>query len=330
MKRRCRAAGLPGDLCNHSLHATGITLHQDAGGDLEAARQIAGHASIKPRNSTTAPATVNAGTRWTGCNCEGLMKPFFIRLRGYWENVGKALRGESDAASIFPNATDVGTARERLYVEFLKAHVPAFCTVNLGGFAFGRDGSESKQIDVLVASGSAPRFDFLNRDGKGKSFASVDGLIAAVSLKSSLDGKEITDAVHNLASLPPVQDLGSRYHPLAPPLKDYEAWPLKVIYAPKGVAVETATEHLLAATADIPTTRWPDLIHVCGQYVIVKLGSEGGRTNDGVELAPNTFFSQITHQDVWGLGLVAQRIQEIEQSMRMMLFSHGALDNIPI
>ena len=47
VKRRCAAAGLPADICNHSFRATGITLHQDAGGDLEAARQIAGHASVK-------------------------------------------------------------------------------------------------------------------------------------------------------------------------------------------------------------------------------------------------------------------------------------------
>lgn len=47
IKRRCAVAGLPDDICNHSFRATGITLHQDAGGDLEAARQIAGHASVK-------------------------------------------------------------------------------------------------------------------------------------------------------------------------------------------------------------------------------------------------------------------------------------------
>ncbi len=47
VKRRCQAAGLPESICNHSFRATGITLHQDAGGDLEAARQIAGHANVK-------------------------------------------------------------------------------------------------------------------------------------------------------------------------------------------------------------------------------------------------------------------------------------------
>jgi integrase len=46
-KHRCKAAALPSDICNHSFRATGITLHQDAKGDMEAARQLAGHANIK-------------------------------------------------------------------------------------------------------------------------------------------------------------------------------------------------------------------------------------------------------------------------------------------
>jgi len=47
VKRRAKDANLSDDVCNHSFRATGITLHQDAGGDLEAARQLAGHANIK-------------------------------------------------------------------------------------------------------------------------------------------------------------------------------------------------------------------------------------------------------------------------------------------
>jgi site-specific recombinase XerD len=47
VKRCCAAAGLPADICNHSFRATGITLHEDDGGDLEAARQIAAHSSVK-------------------------------------------------------------------------------------------------------------------------------------------------------------------------------------------------------------------------------------------------------------------------------------------
>lgn len=256
------------------------------------------------------------------------MEPFFTRLRDYWENVGKALRGESDVASVFPNSTDVGTARERLYVEFLRAHVPAFCTVSMGGFVFGEDGSESKQIDVLVAAGSSLRFDFNNRNGDGKSFCSVDGLVAAVSLKSRLDGKEIREGVQNLASIPAVQPIGQRYFPMGPRIENYESWPFKVLYAPDGVTVETAEQHLLQAVHGIPPTRWPDVVHVSGKYVITKIPVDGKFSNDdGTPLPANTLFRQTTRTDAWGFMQVIERIQTIEQHMRLMLFSHEHLIN---
>ena len=47
VKRRCRAVGLPASICNHSFRATGITLHQDNGGDIEAAARLAGHADSR-------------------------------------------------------------------------------------------------------------------------------------------------------------------------------------------------------------------------------------------------------------------------------------------
>jgi site-specific recombinase XerD len=43
VKRRCRAAGLPMTICNHSFRATGITLHRENGGDIESAARLAGH-----------------------------------------------------------------------------------------------------------------------------------------------------------------------------------------------------------------------------------------------------------------------------------------------
>jgi integrase/recombinase XerD len=47
VKRRCLAAGLPSTICNHSFRATGITIHQENGGTLEQAAELAGHASLR-------------------------------------------------------------------------------------------------------------------------------------------------------------------------------------------------------------------------------------------------------------------------------------------
>jgi integrase/recombinase XerD len=47
VKRRCRDVGLPPSICNHSFRATGITLHQENGGDIETAARLAGHADTR-------------------------------------------------------------------------------------------------------------------------------------------------------------------------------------------------------------------------------------------------------------------------------------------
>jgi integrase len=47
VKRRCRQVGLPSSICNHSFRATGITLHQENGGDIETAARLAGHADTR-------------------------------------------------------------------------------------------------------------------------------------------------------------------------------------------------------------------------------------------------------------------------------------------
>jgi len=114
---------------------------------------------------------------------------FFHRLRSYYLEVASVLRGEAKAASVFPNATDVGMARERIYAEFLRQHAPSKCNVFFGGFLFGEDGSESGQLDVLVATDTTPRFNLNNEDGAGKSFSPVDGTLGVASIKSTLDKK---------------------------------------------------------------------------------------------------------------------------------------------
>jgi site-specific recombinase XerD len=47
VRRRCKAAGLPSSISNHSFRATGITVHQENGGRLEDAQELAGHADAR-------------------------------------------------------------------------------------------------------------------------------------------------------------------------------------------------------------------------------------------------------------------------------------------
>ena len=45
VRRRCKAAGLPQNICNHSFRATGITVYLENAGELEHAQYIAAHES---------------------------------------------------------------------------------------------------------------------------------------------------------------------------------------------------------------------------------------------------------------------------------------------
>jgi integrase len=47
VKRRCKEAGLPSSISNHSFRATGITIHQENKGRLEDAQALAGHADAR-------------------------------------------------------------------------------------------------------------------------------------------------------------------------------------------------------------------------------------------------------------------------------------------
>src|SRR5262245_8542419 len=132
---------------------------------------------------------------------------FYARLREYYLKVGEVLRGDADAASIFPNPTDVGTSRERIYADFLRQHAPSKCNVFFGGFLFDFSGNESKQMDVIVTTDTAPRFDFQNRDDGGKSFSPVEGTLGAVSIKSYLDKAQLFDALEGVASIPPTMPI---------------------------------------------------------------------------------------------------------------------------
>jgi site-specific recombinase XerD len=47
VKRRCKAAGLCTSICSHSFRATGLTLHHENGGSLQAGAELAGHESTR-------------------------------------------------------------------------------------------------------------------------------------------------------------------------------------------------------------------------------------------------------------------------------------------
>src|SRR4051812_44932376 len=97
-----------------------------------------------------------------------MAQDFFEQLRGYYRRVAESLGADSGAASALPNPTDKGANREHVYADFLKQHAPSKCVVSFGGYLFDEHGATSKQLDILITTDTAPRYDLNNLDGSRK------------------------------------------------------------------------------------------------------------------------------------------------------------------
>lgn len=262
-----------------------------------------------------------------------MAQDFFTRLRKYYLKVAEALRGTADAATVFPNPSDIGGAREKIYADFLRQHAPSKCNVFLGGFLFQDDGTESKQLDVIVTTDTAPRFDFHNPDGGGKSFSPVEGTIGVASIKSTLDKQQLFNALSGIASIPPTKSLDGRVSPIMK-VSNYDDWPYKIIYASNGLTGPTIRQHVLdfyVEHSNIPISRRPHLIHVVGKYAILrivagmKLRSVNSKPDE--ELETGDYILLTRDPDLQAMAWALYGLQENATASSHILFRYGDLIN---
>lgn len=257
-----------------------------------------------------------------------MTQPFFKRLNKYYDDIGKILKGQKDVASVFPNTTDIGSSREKVYAEILKQHIPSSCNVLFGGFLFDLSGQESRQIDILIINDSAIQYNFLGDGGSGKSFACIDGTIGIVSVKSTLDKRELENSLANIASIPDQQPLTQDRYSIGFKIKGFDDWPYKIIYASDGIKRETlmtALNSFYDKNPSIPFKKRPNMIHVLGKYLVVRVGEEGGETRRGKPLTPNTFYAFDIDSDAIGLSWAITRIQEITQASKMVVYRYHSI-----
>jgi hypothetical protein len=258
---------------------------------------------------------------------------FFIRLREYYLQVAAVLRGEADSASIFPNTTDIGQSREKVYAEFLRLHAPSKCNVFLGGLLFDHEnGNESKQLDIIVTTDTTPRYNLHNRDGSGKSFSPVEGTLGVVSIKSTLNKAELEDALSGIASIPLTSSLEGRVS-FTVQIMNYEDWPYKVIYATDGINGETLLSHLTTFYnnhPEIPIHRRPNLIHVAGKYIVMRVcpGLSIKKTSGLIEQPePGTFHLFTRDSDLQGIVWVLTQLQDLAAASTEISYSYRGLIN---
>lgn len=249
-----------------------------------------------------------------------MSESFFAQLAGYYDSIVQVLRGQAKAASVFPNATDVGVSREYVYAEMLKAHLPASCNVSLGGFLFDQSGRQSNQIDIIVTDPWAWRFNLSGSGGVPKSFACIDGCLAIVSVKSTLDRKELGDALSNIATTPDRLSLAGsrRSRNFLLTESEYQDWPYKIVYASSGWARPSTllgnVNRFYGIHSDIPFHKRPNLIHIAGRCAVYRTGCTGAEASSGERLPPNTFYQLPQFSDIMALMYATGHIQSYVQT----------------
>jgi hypothetical protein len=242
---------------------------------------------------------------------------FFVRLREYYLNVASVLRGEADVASIFPNTTDIGMSREKVYSEFLRLHAPSKCNVFLGGFLFDMNGNESKQQDIIITTDT---------------FSPVEGTLGVVSIKSVLNKTELEDALWGFASIPLTQSLEGRVS-FAVQIFDYDDWPYKVIFSTDGIDGDTLLSHtnkFYEKHPEILGCRRPQIIHVAGKYVIMRAVrgmSMKKASGELVQVEPGTYHLITRDPDLQGIVWVLNALQQHATASTEILYSYTDLIN---
>jgi hypothetical protein len=140
-------------------------------------------------------------------------------------------------------------------------------------------------------------------------------VLAAISIKSTLDKKEFFDALDNLASIPTSKSFVpiSMQHKYILDELLYKI-PYKVIFAFKGLKVESLAEHLEEYIRDRRPEEltMPDLIIVNKSYYIVKASLDGLRTTKAGEILPKGSHRVVSYSKHIGAIALMRLVSEIQ------------------
>jgi hypothetical protein len=237
--------------------------------------------------------------------------PFYERLASYYEYLGGILRAEKKLASIFPNNADIGWIRESQYAKILANHLPDGCNILFGGFLFDKDGSESRQTDIIICSDTIPQFKV-----EDKSFAPIDGTIAVVEVKSNLTKEQLIISLDAFAALPTPSVLEDwQLSAIHDRVRFNRSDPFLIIFAYDGIdkmSIHRVLTEYYTLHPEIPIEKRPNMIHICGKSFTLKTPMPGTSAHEFVPFSDE--------KDIKAFSQTFIRIQELTGIHRNVLW----------
>ncbi len=117
-------------------------------------------------------------------------------LANWFDNLDDVLQRQAEQAGLFDHGTITGNVREFLVHQVLASFLPP--AVHIGtGRLIDRHGTMSRQVDIVASDSLFPRFSASNI----ASLYPIEGVVAAVEVKSSLDKASLASALENCWSI---------------------------------------------------------------------------------------------------------------------------------
>ena len=255
----------------------------------------------------------------------------FAKMAEYFESLVQEITSEARQAGLLQNPTAIGTGREEIFRRLLERHLPDNCEVFRGGYVFNVKGETSKQIDVIATSGPTPRFEILPNL---QAIAPLEGTICVGEVKTKLDKARFYEALENFASLPLITD---PHKALNTSIKNMEKefwwdWPYKVIFAYDGIDKEILHRHMSEfynERPEVPHHCRPSLIHVLGQYIIVRrllgmgIRNVYGGASSEIDTPVGEYFPLVTGADLAAMALMFSQLQQRAFLAYHMIWPYG-------
>ncbi len=123
-------------------------------------------------------------------------------VSAWFDHLEVILDAEARLSGLLQHASTIGTAREFLITRVLRTILPPSVHIGLGK-VIDSLGGQSKQIDIIIYD---PRFPLMKVDGGG--LYPVEGVLATIEVKSSLDSAELVASLENTKSVLLLQPSG--------------------------------------------------------------------------------------------------------------------------
>ena len=117
-------------------------------------------------------------------------------LQKYCEYALSVLNAQFQATQVVQHNGTLGSIREQLIKDFLRAHLPELVTI-MSGQVIDSSDKYSRQQDIVLVLKSTPRLPFAS----GNDLIFVEGVVAAVEVKTNLDTNALVSIGQNFASV---------------------------------------------------------------------------------------------------------------------------------